>query len=316
MKLFVRIEPPAWSVIDESGVTLMAGTGPAYEAERVTGLLGAPYPDFYGTDFELIDTRCDLTTENRAAYFTALAMTALREDSSVTFKQPVNLTPLPPEEPEMKTHIWRMNHHEHRSLCGLVAKLIPHLQWRHSGLGMLQAYVHEGTTDEMRVHVWCKELEREGIVDSGLLHDHRFDLVSQVLVGEIKQVEYELRPSDTGDFQLHEVVHARAAGKHAPNDGLVTALSGRYAVRWNPIQLSARDAYSFPKWEFHGTLLRSEYAVTVITKSNQDETPARILAPFDKPVVHAFADPLPEVAWAHHLSAAAKMLLDVWRGAA
>lgn len=210
----------------------------------------------------------------------------------------------------MTTNLWRINRHEHRSLCGLVAKLMPHLTWRHSGLGMLQAYVHEGTTDEMRVHVWCKQLEREGIAESGLLHDHRFDLTSQVLVGEIKQREYTLMPNEAGPWVLHEVVHARAA---VGSEGLVTELPGQYTVVSHSISLSAGDAYSFPKREFHGTFLESEYAVTVMTKSHQDSVPARIMAPYGRPVVHAFADPLPEVAWAHHLAAASKLLLDAWR---
>lgn len=220
----------------------------------------------------------------------------------------------------MKTTIWRMNHHEHRSLCGLVVRLIPHLTWRHSGLGMLQAYVYEGTRDEMRVHVWCKELERAGIQESGLLHDHRFDLTSQILFGEIEQVEFSL--SVGGNWQLHEVVHARAAagGKTAPNDGLVTALPGSYSVERRSIALSSRDAYAFPKREFHGTFVKSQYAVTVVTKTNQDKTPARILAPYSKPVVHAFADPLPESAWRHHLDEAGTRLvscaLGLWSGEA
>jgi len=209
-----------------------------------------------------------------------------------------------------------MNRHEHRSLCGLVAKLIPHLKWRHSGLGMLQAYVHEGTTDEMRVHVWGRALEHEGIKDSGLLHDHRFDLTSQVLVGAIVQCEYTLTPSEDGPWALHEVVHARAAagGAHAPNDGLVTELPGQYTSWTHSIDLRAGDAYSFPRRVFHGTFLQSEYAVTVVTKSNQDATPARIMAPYGRPVVHAFADPLPESEWAHHLDSAQRMLRNAWLG--
>lgn len=220
----------------------------------------------------------------------------------------------------MKTTIWRMNHYEHRSLCGLVAGLIPQLMWRHNGLGLLQAYVYEGTTDEMRVHVWCKELERAGIQDSGLLHDHRFDLTSQILFGEIEQVEFALHADDAGIWQLHEVVHARAAagGKHTPNDGLVTVLPGLYSVERSSVALSSRDAYAFPKREFHGTFVKSKYAVTVVTKTRQDEAPARILAPCGKSVVHAFADPLPESQWQHHLNAAMVRLqacaLGLWSG--
>ena len=210
----------------------------------------------------------------------------------------------------MKTNIWRMTHHEHRALCGLVAKLIPSLEWRHSGLGMLQAYVHEGTADELRVHVWCSELERPGIRESGLLHDHRFDLTSQILVGALTQVEYKLTPSEAGTWQLHEVVHARAA---AGGNGLVTPLPGRYTAEQRSFVLSAGDAYAYPKQEFHGTFLQTHYAVTVMTKSQQEEVPARIMAPYGQPVVHAFAETLPRAAWQHNLDTARDLLLSRWR---
>lgn len=207
-----------------------------------------------------------------------------------------------------------MAQHDHWSLCGLVARLIPHLTWRHSGLGMLQAYVHEGAETEMRVHVWHPSLRREGIEESGLLHDHRFDLYSQVLVGTIDQNEYSLTPNSGGDWQLHEVVHARAAaGRHGANDGIMTVLPERYTRWWRSVDVPPGFAYFFPKREFHGTQIDG-LVVTVVNKTNQEDVPARILAPYGKPVVHAFADPLPESAWAGPLEEARAALLKTWRG--
>jgi hypothetical protein len=212
----------------------------------------------------------------------------------------------------MYTTVRQLADQDYQSLSGLVAALIPHLKWRHSGLGVLQAYVFEGTTDEMRVHIWDNSLRRKGIEESGLLHDHRFDLTSHVLCGMINQVEFDLHPDPEGGWQLHSVVHAREAfAKHATNDGLVSALPERFKLIQRDRLIPAWNTYDFPKRQFHGTYLLSEFAVTLIRKSNQDEIPARILAPYGKPVVHAFADTLPESEWQPSLKRAVTILEDL-----
>jgi len=172
------------------------------------------------------------------------------------------------------TQVFQTPPDDHRSLCGLVARLIPVLKWRHSGLGMLQAYVYEadaGSNAELRVHIWHPLLQRKGIRDSGLLHDHRFDLYSQVLVGHLNQVEYELETHIDGPWALSTVVHARAAagGKHQPNDGLVTPQAGRYIARTRTVKLGPGRSYMFPKRAFHGTYPETDLVITVVTKTNQ-----------------------------------------------
>lgn len=202
---------------------------------------------------------------------------------------------------------------DHKTLCGLVVGAFPHLRWRHNGLGLLQAYILEGERDELRVHVWHKSLKRDGIEDSGLLHDHRFDLTSHVLCGEILQREFRLTATPTGAWRTHTVVHAREAlKKHAVNDGDVSAQPHRYEVESHDTRIVSGQSYWFPKRVFHGTFVQSELAVTVVHKSNQTDEPARILAPHDKPVVHAFSDPLPASAWEHPLRLAADVLRDVF----
>ena len=206
--------------------------------------------------------------------------------------------------------------HGHRQMAGLIARLIPHLTWRHSGLGVLQAYVHEGETDELRVHVWHPDLRRPGVEESGLLHDHRFDMSSQVLVGVIRQREFELtvRSDGTGAWQLHEVEHARAAfARHAPNNDSTTALPTRYHVAARDVEIYAGERYFFPKRRVHGTYIDG-LVVTLVTKSNQDKAPACILAPYGAPVVHAFAETLPESSWQIPLQEARAALMNAWSG--
>ncbi len=206
-----------------------------------------------------------------------------------------------------------------RPLCGVIAALIPSLDWRHSGLGVLQAYVHEGTEQELRVYIWHKHLRRDGIEESGLYHDHRFDMTSTVLFGTITQEEIELTPTGVADgrqlYVLYEVLHARAAKAKTGRsfhelprriDGLYTKDSCLYAV-------PEGQTYFQPKRTFHGTWFLDDMAITVVTKSAQDERPARILAPENKPLVHAFSDPKPREQWRDLLPLAQDRLMRNWR---
>lgn len=213
----------------------------------------------------------------------------------------------------MNTTVQEMSREEHRRLCGLVAALIPSLKWRHNGLGLLQAYVQEGTEQELRVHIWHHSLKRPGIEESGLIHDHRFHLTSQILCGALRQDEYALRWEKEGAWQAHAVVHAREAmAKHRINDGDVQTLPDRYHATISSTEIYVGQTYAFPKREFHSTNVLTPIVVTLVTKTAQENFPARILAPFDKPVVHAFADPLPESTWEAPLKEARDVLQKSW----
>ncbi len=198
----------------------------------------------------------------------------------------------------------------HTTLCGLVLQALPTLKWRHNGLGLLQAYVREGIERELRVHVWHKSLVHDGIGESGLIHDHRFNLTSHVLVGQIWQEELALRPADDGFWQTHTVVHAREVmAKHAINDGDVQPLPARYHDTPSGINIGEGWSYTFPKRVFHKMEFDSPIVVTVVQKDDQEDEPARILAPYGKPVVHAFANTLPPSAWVQPLALAEEALL-------
>ena len=213
----------------------------------------------------------------------------------------------------MKTIVEKISGHEHATLCGLLAKLLPHMAWRHNGLGLLQGYLHEGSTHEQRVHVWHESLKRPGIEESGLLHDHRFNLTSTVLVGALNQVEYDLREDPEGKWQLHSVVPARKAlAASGTNDGLVEPLPERYVAYTREVIVREGERYFFPKFNFHGTYKLTELVVTIVNKTEQEEAQAKILAPYGKKVVHAFADPYPEESWKPVLAAAYSILYAKW----
>lgn len=196
-----------------------------------------------------------------------------------------------------------------------VAAAMPHLKWRYNGLGVLQAYLQEGAADELRVHVWHPSLEKPGIRHSGKIHDHRFDLRSTVLLGSIGHVEYELSSRVDGAWQTHDVVNARKAMsdetvyKGGMFDGQVDATGQYFAAQTTPWTFRERDVYTYPKGCFHESYV-SGLAVTLVRKLHQEDRKARILAPRDCEVTHAFADPKPESEWVPLVELAVKQLRD------
>src|ERR1700677_2575457 len=116
------------------------------------------------------------------------------------------------------------------SMRKMALALLPHLKWRHHGIGVLQAYISEETEPEVRMHIWSPELLKPGITASGDVHDHRFDMVSHVLIGAVGHESFYSEESDTGDWEMSALTHARMAkdtGYHGP----VKRLPERYSVR-------------------------------------------------------------------------------------
>src|SRR4051812_39653073 len=87
----------------------------------------------------------------------------------------------------MHTSVFSVHPWERRNYSDMLIALWPSLKWRHAGFGALQAYIREGDERELRVHIWHQSLIKDGIEESGLCHDHRFDMRSSVLVGRIIQ---------------------------------------------------------------------------------------------------------------------------------
>jgi len=177
------------------------------------------------------------------------------------------------------------------ALAALVGRLLlgTNLHWRHHGIGLLQAYVVEGPV-EFRLHVWHPEL-RFVDEDSGMIHDHRFRLESQVLLGAIHDTEVLLHRHDKGwivprpVYQMWEVQNARQAA--ATGDAWVKKLdwgavqapggSPLCTIDMVPSIYRSGARYSYPARKFHRTETK-DLTVTLCKKSQQEDVPARILA--------------------------------------
>lgn len=172
------------------------------------------------------------------------------------------------------------------ALKALALAMFPQMSWRHHGIGCLQGYVVEDAVPEVRLHVWAPELVKPGMDKSGDIHDHRFGLVSHVLVGSVGHEEFFPDEDAEGDWAMLSLTHARAAkdtGYHGPT----TPLPGRFTVRRNAMVIPARHTYRFPSGRFHRSPVTG-LAVTCVEKHRQVDTPARILHPIAAPPVMAF----------------------------
>lgn len=190
----------------------------------------------------------------------------------------------------MHTKTFEIAPTERKNYSDMLIALWPGLKWRHAGFGALQAYIREGEARELRVHVWHPSLVKAGIEESGLCHDHRFDMRSSVIAGKIIQTEFDLLESPDGGWETLRVLHAREAmarGGSFHHDPFPT---GDYYFRApTSYGIGAGWGYTFDKRAFHETRADG-VTITLVEKSAQEDVNARILAPRGKPVVHAFTE--------------------------
>lgn len=193
------------------------------------------------------------------------------------------------------------------SLRRLVLSQFDRLQWRHHGIGVLQAYLFEACEPESRVHVWHPSLAREGISESGDCHDHRFDLTSTVLAGCLEETYFGIaEPRDDGEWQVYAVQNARAAGPDKKFDGECVLLPGRFSAEGQDFKYPAGTTYTHPRGTFHRTRVQG-LAVTLCLMS-QKQGRARLLVPFGCEPIHAFGSPAPPDVQSQILADARAML--------
>lgn len=174
----------------------------------------------------------------------------------------------------------------HVALVTLTLQVLHQVNWRHHGIGVLQGYLSEHREPEIRIHVWDPALIKPGIVGNGDVHDHRFDMVSHVLAGNVAHEEWFALPQADGTHTTTLLTHARAAAEtkfHGPT----TPTAERFLCRRETYVIPAGHRYTFPARAFHRSPVPSP-AVTLVEKHNQRSEPARILHPYDAPFVAAF----------------------------
>lgn len=188
----------------------------------------------------------------------------------------------------------------------MARRLIPQLSWRHHGIGVLQGYVVEDASPEVRIHIWSPKLIKPGMTKSGDVHDHRFSMTSHVLAGSIGHEEWLPTANENGGFMMTELTHARAAADtkfHGP----IRSLPGRFDVTRNNMFVHSGFSYTFPSLRFHRSPVVG-LAITCVEKHMQMVTPARLLHPVDCEPVMAFGHDMDETLCAELVNQAREML--------
>lgn len=169
-------------------------------------------------------------------------------------------------------------------------------EWRHHGLGLVQRYV-PGQPD-LRLHVWHDSLDRGVRADGGARHNHRFDLVSRVLVGGVLNEELEVLPHVNGPWSSWTVINA--SDERGPEQPVLHE-SGLDVWGTDSRSVGPGQEYYFPKWRFHESHPRHAQwdvpcTVTLVSRHRREKAHAHILS-VGQPS-HAFAEghlPAPEV---------------------
>jgi len=199
----------------------------------------------------------------------------------------------------------------HHALAATLLHAFPSISWRHHGIGVLQGYLVEHTEPEVRVHVWHPDLIKPGIEANGDVHDHRFDMVSHVLIGDVVHEEWHATAEPRGDFTATLLTHARAAAD-SKYHGPTTPTDERYAVETVRFVIPAGYRYSFPARAFHRSPV-VDLAVTIVEKHQQRTDPARILHPASAPFVPAFGHDEDAALLVHVLECARAALGNLWK---
>lgn len=171
------------------------------------------------------------------------------------------------------------------------------LKWRHHGLGMLQAEFSE----ELRMHIWHPKLVSPGMAWPRCVHDHRFDITSAVVVGEILDVPCvarldqetcgtwaEARVADWERVGIYVIKHAKNQDRMVDQKGCSTATSaiclGLGRLQANVTQHYATGSdYRIERRQFHTTRVE-RLTITIVHRSNFDDQLARVLCAPDKDV--------------------------------
>jgi hypothetical protein len=160
------------------------------------------------------------------------------------------------------------------------------LEWRHHGLGMLQAELSE----TLRIHIWHPRLVSDGMVWPRCVHDHRFDIVSAVVYGAVLDVLPDVRKDKgsaavSGGWQkakVYEIEHAKNQDRMVLEGGGTAATSAQLLGDviltrfYSSTSHGAGSEYSIPRRTFHTTEVTA-LAITVIQRANFDDKLARVL---------------------------------------
>lgn len=126
------------------------------------------------------------------------------------------------------------------------------------GLGFVQVQLQ----GNQRLHVWHPELPRRACFEHSAIHDHRFNFVSRVIIGQQINHCFLMLPDAEGEFTLylHEGERTAKGGRPWTPDG--RANFGSNGV----FTIDAGNDYNTPAYAYHRTEPGGDGKVATIMK--------------------------------------------------
>lgn len=148
------------------------------------------------------------------------------------------------------------------------------IDWTHHGLGMLQGKLDH----ETRIHLWHPLLVSDEMSGLRAIHDHRFELTSQVLYGELVDVPHRVLLNEPGSpsASVWEIPHKEIQTEGDKHGGRAIFLGRAAITPGRKKRYSKGDVYVIPARAWHTTELTGP-AVTLVTRDKFDKAPARVL---------------------------------------
>lgn len=147
-------------------------------------------------------------------------------------------------------------------------------------------FIQLDLANDTRLHVWPDgAIPRQGTVNT--IHDHKFDMTSTVLCGELIQLRYHALPEGHEFMALtsptHEVYQAEGTGSQTRNSILQPTGNRVEPSLTSKVTLKAGESYTQPRYTLHDTQWNGLTA-TLMHKSNTDtDYNPRVLCPIGAP---------------------------------
>lgn len=129
------------------------------------------------------------------------------------------------------------------------------------GLGFIQVQLQ----GDQRLHVWHPELPRRRCFEHSAIHNHRFNFISRVLIGQ--QININFRPVDADEGEATHLLYLHEGARTANGGRPWTPNAPVTMVEHSSRSIEAGEEYFMPAYHFHRTEPGGDGRVaTIMTK--------------------------------------------------
>lgn len=135
-------------------------------------------------------------------------------------------------------------------------------------LGFIYSRIYSSENEQLRIHIWPKNYKRK---EDFYIHDHYYDLSSWILLGEIKDLLYDISvKKNNGEFIIYE-------GSYNGNENyryLKPSSSFCNILNIEERYFTKGDKYFIEKSKYHSNEIifkNSDYACTLVLTQNPNK---------------------------------------------